>query len=69
MSEEPWEKDEDMAEESAELYGNSEIEATLYACDECGLQSLAQDVHWSRDGRALCPRCEWPLDRVRSDEV
>lgn len=36
----------------------------LYHCDECGLQVPATQVRWSKDRRALCPRCEWPMDKV-----
>ena len=37
-----------------------------YQCDECGLTVEAEDVRWSKkDHRALCPRCEWPLDPIK----
>jgi uncharacterized paraquat-inducible protein A len=37
-----------------------------YECDECGLIVEAEDVRWSKkDHRALCPRCEWPLDPIK----
>ena len=38
-----------------------------YKCDECGLTVEAEDVRWSKkDHRALCPRCEWPLDPIKN---
>ncbi len=37
-----------------------------YECYECGLIVEAEDVRWSKkDHRALCPRCEWPLDPIK----
>jgi uncharacterized paraquat-inducible protein A len=44
----------------------SEAAVQYYQCDECGLKVEKQDVRWSKkEGRALCPRCEWPLDAIR----
>jgi uncharacterized paraquat-inducible protein A len=40
-------------------------EPDRYKCDECGLVVQAKDVRWSKkEHRALCPRCEWPLDPI-----
>ena len=37
-----------------------------YQCDECGLTVPAEKVRWSKkEHRALCPRCEWPLDPIK----
>ena len=44
-------------------------EQPRYLCDECGLQVLEQNIRWSRDNRALCPRCEWPLSGVPKRKV
>jgi len=30
-------------------------------CDECGPKFAADEVKWSKESRALCPRCEWPV--------
>jgi uncharacterized paraquat-inducible protein A len=39
---------------------------TRYECDECGLIVPAEKVRWSKkEHRALCPRCEWPLDPIK----
>jgi uncharacterized paraquat-inducible protein A len=39
---------------------------THYQCDECGLTVPAEKVRWSKkEHRALCPRCEWPLDPIK----
>ena len=44
----------------------NETEVQTYQCDECSLKVERKDVRWSKkEGRALCPRCEWPLDAVR----
>jgi uncharacterized paraquat-inducible protein A len=44
-------------------------EPKRYKCDECGLVVPAEDVRWSKkEHRALCPRCEWPLDPIVEEE-
>jgi uncharacterized paraquat-inducible protein A len=50
----------------AEPKPKNEKAIQYYQCDECGLKVEKKDVRWSKkEGRALCPRCEWPLDAVK----
>jgi uncharacterized paraquat-inducible protein A len=50
----------------AESQTKNETEVQTYQCDECGLKVERKDVRWSKkEGRALCPRCEWPLDAIK----
>lgn len=70
MTEELWNADEleieglEEEEVTAELFGDPGVAPSLYRCDGCRQEVLAAEVHWSQDGRALCPRCERPLDSV-----
>ena len=74
MTEELWDADELEeerleAEEPAEPFGDPRVEPSLYRCGGCSQDLLAAEAHWSQDGRALCPRCEGPLDLVISDII
>ena len=73
MTEELWDadelEDEGLEEEELEAFGDPGVEPSLYRCDGCSQELLAAEAHWSQDGRALCPRCEGPLDLVISDII
>ena len=51
--------------EKLETGPQTDVVVAEYKCDECGLDVPADKVRWSKKGEALCPRCEWPLDKVK----
>lgn len=64
MTEQEWQEPDGMEEDSAEPFGEVDVEASLYHCRVCELDHLAADVRWSQEGEARCPACGRPLDEV-----
>ena len=53
---------EEVAEATDELYGPPNVEPSLYFCNVCEQDYLADELRWSRDGEARCPVCGLALN-------
>jgi rubrerythrin len=66
MSEHEWKEEdvEEVADATEELFGHTDVEPSLYTCNVCARDWLAEELRWSRDGEARCPVCGQALNLV-----
>ncbi len=53
---------EEEAEVAEELYGPPNVDPSLYFCNVCEQDYLADELRWSRDGEGRCPVCGQALN-------